>query len=261
MNRRTLLKGAAASALFIPVAPAIIRPAKAALSLPQFTSAIGGGAPSELIVVATGASTTTFTTSPVNTTGATMLVAYVATNDAAASMSDNMGNTLTPNGAPHTTNGIYCLSFLTLGATTGTGHTFTVTSSTGFPSVCVAAFNVAGIENFNGGNTGQVNSGSYTNVDTNPFPPTHLTDISTAALACISFPTAPGTPVTADSGYTVIADIPTPPGFPLCVAWNLPNTLSNVNVTFSWPTAITDAVCRVGFLQWIIHMCCYEACF
>lgn len=99
-----------------------------------------------LVVKAAAGSTNSgasVTTSGVDTTGASLLVAMVSALGGATdySLTDSKSNTWTPLTAYGTTNA-HARIFYCAGGTVGSGHTFTVTSTSGtaFPSVGVLAF-------------------------------------------------------------------------------------------------------------------------
>lgn len=88
------------------------------------------------------------TTSAIDTTGANLIILYLCEKDSAspdATVSDSNSNTwtaLTSQSDPATAN-LLGRMFYAKNATVGAGHTFTITSSSGSPSICVAAFSGA----------------------------------------------------------------------------------------------------------------------
>lgn len=86
------------------------------------------------------------TTSAIDTTGATLLVLYLCEQDSAtdATVSDSKSNTwtaLTSQSDPALSNLLGRMFYATnVSGKVGSGHTFTITSSSGGPAVCVAAF-------------------------------------------------------------------------------------------------------------------------
>lgn len=88
------------------------------------------------------------TTGAIDTTGATLLVAYVAEKESTtdATLTDSKGNTWTPRTEQKdvATANLLGRQFEAVNpASVGAGHTFTVTSSSGQPAVAVAAFSGA----------------------------------------------------------------------------------------------------------------------
>lgn len=102
------------------------------------------------------------TTSGIDTTGATLLVAFVSTYEpnAAGTLSDSKGNTWTPLTAQAEATLVRGRMFYVANPTVGTGHTFTVSGTSDFPSVAAAAFSgVATTSPFDAENGNHISSG------------------------------------------------------------------------------------------------------
>lgn len=80
------------------------------------------------------------TTSSIDTTGATLLVVVVSYNYLASpTVTDNKSNTYTGLTA-QVGNDNACRIFICAAPTVGTGHTFSASGSSSFPTICVGAF-------------------------------------------------------------------------------------------------------------------------
>src|SRR3954469_3579948 len=85
------------------------------------------------------------TTSGIDTTGANLIVVYLSSDAGnTTTVSDSKSNTYTALTVHGTTNPNNCRLYYCAGATVGTGHTFTLSTGSGFPSIFVQAFGGAG---------------------------------------------------------------------------------------------------------------------
>lgn len=89
-----------------------------------------------------GSGANTFTSSGVDTSGSNLLVVVVSGNAAAGTLSDSNSNTWSPLTA-HSDGANQVQISYAKNATVGTGHTFTMTGSSIFTSICVLAFSGA----------------------------------------------------------------------------------------------------------------------
>lgn len=92
-------------------------------------------------VVAGSADTNNVTTGTLDTTGATLLVLVLSNyNAVATTISDSKGNTWTALTGFNQASNAHCRIYWSVPTSVGSGHTFTASSTAGYPSISVSAF-------------------------------------------------------------------------------------------------------------------------
>lgn len=109
---------------------------------PTFPPTPGGPAPYQLIAHLAAGSTTQsgFTTAPLDTAGADLLVAAISDNTGSTVLTDSLGNTWRKAAGPTTINGPDSTLYYASAAHVGTTQTFTLAGTGTSPSVVIAAF-------------------------------------------------------------------------------------------------------------------------
>jgi hypothetical protein len=199
---------------------------------------------------------TTVTTAGIDTTGANLIVLEVVhlqgTNP---TVSDFYGNTWTPltlrnAGGGHASRLHYCLS-----PSVGSGHTFTASQSTSFPSIHVEAFSGVGAydqESGAGAGSGTVQPGSLT-------PP------SNGALFVCGLGNGGGSGATINSSFNKTSGLDTSGGnhFGGAIAYLIQGTAGAVNPTWSstnggdWTAVMatfTEAAAAAGLVKRLLLM-------
>ena len=80
------------------------------------------------------------TSSSIDTTGATCLIAIVGNENVLGTFSDSKSNVWTQLGLSQISGSAAVSAWIAMNPTVGSGHTFTAGSSTSFPTFCVGAF-------------------------------------------------------------------------------------------------------------------------
>lgn len=247
MDRRRFLKTAAG--LFIPAAPAIIRPASAQMwPFPGPGRAApggGGGNAFTLIASGSGVGDPNATTSAIDTTGADLLIvafSYYNAGGAVATMSDSKSNTWTaltnrPGGFA-TTRIYYCR-----GGTVGSGHTFTLTGNGGGQAaIGMMAWSGSNATPFDVQNGG-------TSTGSTSVQPGSVTPSQNNSLIVASHSALNGTSLGIDSGFTMQVNINKGgSNYPLSFSYLKQNTAAAVNPTISWTTA-ADATAAIAVFK------------
>lgn len=197
----------------------------------------GGGGGALLVSVKAGSSNgDSVTSSGIDTTGATLLVAVMGYGTGATpSFTDSKGNTWTAwtNQAGGVTSAKTYRCFPT---TVGAGHTFTGTATGGAPSIIVAAFSgftSAGTEQgTNGGSSTTFAAGSVT-----PAGDNYLV-VATVADGYTSNPTA-----SIDGGFTIIQDQPFTAAtyFGTAMAYLIQTSAAAANPTWTFSGTVAES--------------------
>lgn len=147
-----------------------------------------------------------FTTASVDTTGANFIILGLATDGNSGAISDSKSNTWTPlTQVVGQFNDRWLQLFYAENPTVGSGHTFSVTGSTNYPSITIAAFSGVAtslsfdVENGQGGYGTNIQPGSITpSVDNE--------------LVVVIGTSDDGTTPTVDSGFTIAENYAGSPG-------------------------------------------------
>jgi hypothetical protein len=197
--------------------------------------------------VAAGAGGNSGTTGSVDTTGADLLVAYVAswTNLPDAAVTDSKGNTWTPR-TNYDQNGVSRSRILYVeNPTVGTGHTFTVTSTQDFPVLCIQAWSGAATssvydtENGNGVTAGtSTTTGSVTPAQDDSLI---VTGICFTASNTMSI----------NSSFTISnqIDYAGATNFGGGMAYLVQTSATAVNPTWSWSSANSDSAASIAVFK------------
>lgn len=203
----------------------------------------------QLVATAQAAGPTGGTSGAINTTGATLLVAFVSGNgtevNTVAAVSDSKGNTWTARPASSSSNTPAGKLFYVANPTVGTGHTFTLSGANIYASVEVAAFSGVtttspfdGVENgISGGSTSPRQTGSIT-----PSADNELV-ISAAGFEYNGA-------VSVDSGMTITHQTAFASGdhFGSAIAYKVQTAATAINPSWSgWAGSVGNALTAVSF--------------
>ncbi len=167
-----------------------------------------------------------FTTAPLNTTGATLLVAHVSDGDGSSQVSDSLGNAWKRAAGPF---GLGPVSTIWTVATpaVGVAQTFTVTSAGKAPSLEIAAFNVTtvAVDQTNGGRS----------LDGTTLQPGSVTPTVGNALILTGAAYGGMNALAVDSGFAISDQLPNQPGatYGGGLAWLVQPVASAINPTWS----------------------------
>jgi hypothetical protein len=208
--------------------------------------------PVPALVISAGAASsnmTTVTTPGMDTTGATVLIAAVASYDLSTvgTLSDTRSNTWTPLTARATSSDPRIQLWYVAAPLVGSAHTATYAQVTGtppYPALSVAAFRavrpVAPLD----GEVGAGSPGATTTLQPGALTPTQPGDLLVTALAY-------GTTATpsVNLGFTLIAPVAYLAGvnYGLGLAWSAPATLAAVNPTWTLNVTTTMAATLAAF--------------
>jgi hypothetical protein len=214
------------------------------------SSGATGGSPSLINPVCfSGSAATTFTTGPVNTTGATAIVLSVVWFQSLGnltSVSDNEGNSYMALTAYPSSGGNPAMQFYyVLNPTVGSAQTFSIAGSGGlYPTVCVAP--IAGISGvvYDGdvvGSTGGYGQATCQPGSINPGTGTHI-------LVTGSSVYAPTGPASINDSFTVAASAPGAGGssFGGAIASLLQSPGAAVDPTWTWASSATTPSCAIA---------------
>ncbi len=178
-----------------------------------------------------------FTTSTITTTGASLLVCVIADSDGSSPPSDSKSNTWATAVGPTATGNPDVTMYYVKNPTVGSGHTFTVTAASKFPSIYIASFsgtdttaNVDQNSSFSG-NAGTMQAGSIT--------PSVANEVVVAGVC-----TGNATIATIDSGYSTTDALAFAGGVSWGggMAYKVQTTAVATNPTWSNSALVTGAV-------------------
>jgi hypothetical protein len=184
-------------------------------------------------VVAKSTSGNGFTTSSIDTSGASLLVAYISSyaSAAAPSITDSNGNTwnyLTTYTQASSVRGRIAYA---INPTVGAGHTFTVSGTTNYPSLGVAAFSGVDTSSPYEVENGAVTVATAASLQTGSITPAtnNALVISGASIGSASVT------VSVDSGLTEIGELALVGGqaFGVCLAYLIQGTAAAINPTWT----------------------------
>ncbi len=186
----------------------------------------------------------TATTSAIDTTGATLLVAAACRSNTGGTMSDSKGNTWTAlttfqsgASAPFITP-YYCVN-----PTVGSGHTFSYTTSTLFPALAVIAFSGAGA--FDSGQTGSNELFPVTSVQAGSLTPAHDNNVVISAWGLVA---DPGSVPTINGGFTIDQHQTFTPGVTISIAHLIQTSAAASNPTWSWTNSHEPVTTQFTFV-------------
>jgi hypothetical protein len=199
----------------------------------------GGGGTFTFIdsVSALSGNQTDVTTAAIDTTGATLLVA-VLTDFAETTFSDSKSNTwtsLTKGTQFISTRIVYCVP-----SSVGSGHTFSASVASGFPSICVAAFSGAHatpVDQQNGSTGNGITS----------IQPGSVTPTEDNELVIVGVGLGNGNAAGIDmAGYTVPEEVYyNGNAFTCALAYNIQTSATATNPTWTW-TGNEQGVARIA---------------
>lgn len=184
-----------------------------------------------------------FTTSSGNTTGADLIIVSLATGVSSGTISDSKGNTWTP--LTQRTGGFsdrFYQFFYCQGGTVGSGHTFSVTGTANFPSLCVSAWSGSTAAPFDVENGNSLAFGN--SIQTGSITPTVDNELLVTGM-CYDDTSTP----TIDVGFTVLQTLPVT-GFGYTgqqIAYIIETTATAKNPTFSWTNNSRSAAAIASF--------------
>jgi hypothetical protein len=209
-------------------------------------AASGGGGGFSLVAhtIATNGSASPITTSAIDTTGATLIVVAFDEVDglALATVSDNKGNTWTPltardNGAGPLTQLVYCIA-----PTVGSGHTFTITSTSTFISGHLAVQAWSG-----GAGTFDVQNGGTPAFGTSAQPGSVTPSVNNSLIiTSVSADNDSALPLTINSGFTVSDTSRTDGAYLFGMAYFVQGTAAAINPTWSWAGTGSDIAAAIA---------------
>lgn len=180
------------------------------------------------------------TTSPIDTTGATLLVIVEGRAGAVVTPTDSKGNTWTK---LNTVTGVAISAiYYSANPTVGTGHTFTVTGSGNFPALTVAAFSgVVAVSPFDQQSVGD--TGTVTSIQPHSVTPSENNELIVTGLEISGVVGS----LAVDSSFTIIDNIPfvNSNSFGVALAYLVQGTAAAVNPTWSWTTS-TNVACTIA---------------
>lgn len=187
-------------------------------------------------IAASSSDSNGFATSPIDTTGADLIVIATAFNHGTSiSIADSNGNTWSAL-ATQTSAGSAGTLYYTRATAVGAGHTFSVTGAATFPALAVAAFAGSKATSPLDQNTGTfANSG--TTLAPGSITPAEGSELIITVNACNSNPNAIG------SGFTLLDHLPVGGGtnFGVGLAYLIQTAAAAVNPT--WTIAATTNQC------------------
>jgi len=166
----------------------------------------GGGGPSLIASVGTNGGTNDVTSGSINTTGANLLVVSVSWYnpiDPTPTLTDSKSNTwtaLTTRSGGNISNKIYYC----YGGTVGTGHTFTWSGSTIYPSINVSAWSGISASPFDVEN-GAGTASSWASLSTGSVTPSQA---NTLVIAALGFENNVGGTISIGSSFTITDTVP-----------------------------------------------------
>lgn len=182
------------------------------------------------------------TTPAINTTGADILVVGISDIGGSGTITDSKGNTWTPLSLA-TQGSLHARLVYAKSPTVGSGHTFTVTDTGGFPSIYVAAFSGSNLSApFDQENTGT--SASGTTVQPGSITPSADNELIVTMEATNSTPK----PYSIDSGF-VITDSSNNAGsnFAGALACLIQTSAAAVNPTWTMSQSLGQAATIASF--------------
>jgi hypothetical protein len=182
------------------------------------------------------------TTDAVDTTGANLIVLYVAHYGSGAvtlSLSDSKGNTWTAL-TEHASSNQHSLGYYCLGPTVGTGHTFTVTTPGGvtdiYPVLAAHAFSGAAASAVLDTQTGATTAGATS------LQPGSVTPSLDGSLVVAGIAPGAGTGITINAGFSAVsADVNSGVSVSGGAAYLIQTSAAAVNPTWSWTTSSEGA--------------------
>lgn len=186
---------------------------------------------------------TTATTSAVDTTGCTLLIAVIScfSTGGAAVFSDSKSNTwtkLTLRDSGNTTN----LIAYAQNPTVGSGHTFSGTSGTFFGSICVSGFSGTATTSVFDQQNGATTAGATT-LATGSVTPSANNELIIASAGSASV----GQPYTIGSGFTIAVQDPGGSSYPSGLAYLIQTSASAINPTWTFNASAEAEACIATF--------------
>jgi hypothetical protein len=181
------------------------------------------------------------TTSGVNTTGATLIVLAVASysNATIPNPTDSKSNTWTHLTSISVSTDVVIRMHYCLNPTVGSGHTFSVSTTSCFPSICMQAF--SGVRDFEQ-ETGHGTSSTVTTLQPGPLTPGENNCLVLSAVA------NSGSSISA-SGYTVASRNYGPgTNFGSALGYKIETTAAAADAAWTWTTATKAAAANAVFL-------------
>lgn len=195
------------------------------------------------IVGAHAASDEIATTSSIDTTGATLLVAVVSRANNSGTLTDNKSNTwtaLTTRSAGGFS--VFTTAYHCIGGTVGSGHTFTFTTSLQFPAICVLSF--SGVSAVDGGDTGSNELFPVTSIQPGSLTPSQDNCLLVTGFG---FDAAAGSTPSINGGFTLAEFQAFNPGFGTDTAYLIQTSAAAANPTWSWTNSIDAAATMFTF--------------
>jgi|SRR6266853_671248 len=183
------------------------------------------------------AAASTTTSSAIDTTGATLLVANMANYEPAGvpTLSDSKSNTWTQLTLRVVTGDVEGRLYYVENPVVGSSHTFTFTGTLVYTALCVAAFNATLISAvYDSNETGTSNSSTATSIQ-----PGSVTPSQDNCVICTGMGAGGATSITVDSGFTItdVVNYSNGVNFAGGLAYLVETAPVAKNPTWSWTTA------------------------
>jgi hypothetical protein len=258
LTRRSLLRGFAASAPALILGQSALAQVGQIATWPPKNFVSGGGGGPLLAHLAQGSTdSNSFTSSAINTTGASLIViglAWYGPNAASLTPTDSQSNTYTAAASTkQVTTSPYLELYYKYSPSTSSSHTFTAGGvNVTYPLMFVFAFNgTTGASVDQGTNFG--NAGSASSIQPNPITPLHNNEIIVSLVGVNTQPTSNGA-ISIDSGFTqpdasVGYNISTAGHYGGSMAYLVQTTAAAINPTWSWTPAASGLGANIGSFQ------------
>lgn len=187
-------------------------------------------------VAATSSDNNSVTSSAIDTTGATLIIAEVADlAGALTTFTDSKGNTWNAL-TTYTSSNSNSRLFWSSPSSVGSGHTFTATGSNSFPSIAVTAWSGAAASPFDQQNGNSASSG-VVSISTGSVTPTQDNELIVAGIAAN---TVAGNTFSINSSLTIRAQITSTNNISAGIATLVQTTAGAINPTWTAPAPFLD---------------------
>lgn len=183
------------------------------------------------------------TTGTIDTSGADLLIALIADyNVNATTLSDSKSNSYTSSISKIQAATEAQLYYKT-SPTVGSSHSFTASSTAGYPSICASSFSGAGASPFDQSST--AGASGVTSLATGSVTPSEDNELIVASIAWQNSITG----LAIDSSFTIIEEQSVTPAinFGSAIAYLIQTSASAVNPTWSWTGSVNAAVLIATF--------------
>lgn len=202
------------------------------------------------LVAHTGVQSTngnTITTSAIDTSTANFLVAVTGSSDGTAPVSDSKTGSWTPRTIYDGSHSPMVRIWFATNPTVGAGHTFTVTASSKFPTLCIAAFSGVDTTAPYDGNENGAYTSAVTTAQAGSITPSLAGELVIAGLAWDSGFAASGI----NGGFTITDQFPLVGGLAYggALAYLIQTSAAAANPTWTIASATTNIAADIAAFQ------------